>query len=138
MEFTVSERRYALFGVMSASILPKDAGGELVKRLLTNNADSKKALQAANELLADISKIPAGKKLDVTVGKPLADITAVEGTDEADTILRYVCTVKQLERRARAIVELFDSDIKPITVKPASKTGNRKQAGGLAAGLINK
>ena len=146
-KFTLSETKYALFAVLPSSVTPKESGAELVKRLLTNNADSQKALSASKDLLGEVAKIPKAKlpeflatMLDVTVAKPLGNIHAVEGTSESDVVYRYTPTIKQLVRRATAIVELFasETDVLPEVVKPGSKTGGRKQGGSLASGLVSK
>jgi hypothetical protein len=133
--FTLSATRYSLFEVMPDSPIKGNAGGELVLRLLTNNADSKKAFEAATQFLAVADKITV-KKLTVIVGKPKADIEATQPSNKPVMILSYTVTKAELTRRSKAIVELHDSDIKPEVLLDDSKAGGRKMGRGLVAGLI--
>ena len=134
--YTLSETKYGLFAVLPDSPTTADAGGELVLRLFVLNADSEKARQAADSLLAVADKIALKKIVVVVVGKPKADIQAVSPTAESDVILKLSVSGSQIIARAKAIIALKDSDVKPEILKPASKSGSRKQGNGLAAGLI--
>ena len=141
--FTLSSTKYGLFEVTPDSPIKADEGGELALRLFILNADSEKAVNASTSLIEAVAKLaPAAKKafllkvVIVIVAKPKADIKATIATDKADVKLRLTVTGEKMLERAKAIIALRTSDVKPETLQAASKTGTRKMGEGLAAGLM--
>ena len=134
--FTLSSTRYGLFEVTPDSPLQAGDGGEMILRLFVLNGDSEKSREAATSLLEVAEKLPLKKLFTVIVAKPRADVKATVGTDEADVVLKLSVTGSQMIARAKAILALRDSDVKPETIKASSKTGTRKMGSGLASGLV--
>jgi len=134
--YTLSSTKYGLFEVLPDSPVTAEAGGELVLRLFVLNADSQKATSAATSLLAVADKLALKKVVTVLVGKPKANIKAVSATAESDVILKVTVTGSQIIARAKAIISLRDSDIKPEAVKQGTKAASRKQGTGLVSGLV--